>query len=140
MWTLGYDQVLDEPASTTRTQDEGRSSLVPSISQIPSMKLQSNTGQISVDSDAESDEGEGKGNATSSGSGLPPQTEQSFDDDGEFNGNKDTIDLPNAPLLNSPTGSDKFIVVSDVEILEAKAGNTNNEMQSKSAYLDLKEG
>ena len=145
MWTIAYDQVLDEPPSSPSvlTLSENRSR-VPSISQPSPIKLQSNTGQISIDSDAESDEGEGKSSATPTRTRLSSNTDRSFDDDGESNPNKDTLGIPSAPPLNSPTGSDKFIVVTDVEILEAKAGggsgSNNNETQVKSSYLDLKEG
>jgi len=138
MWTIGYDQVLDEPPSSPSmlTLGEDRSR-VPSISQPSPIKLQSNTGQISIDSDVESDEGDGKTSATPVRTRLASQTDRSFDDDGELNTNKDTLGIPSTTSLNSPTGSDKFIVVTDVEILEAKAGN---ETQIKSSYLDLKEG
>jgi hypothetical protein len=142
MWTIGYDQVLDEPPSSPSllTLAENRTR-VPSISQPASIKLQSNTGQISVDSDAESDEGEGKSSATPTRTRLSSNTDRSFDEDGESNPNKDTLAIPAVPPLNSPTGSDKFIVVTDVEILEAKSvGGNNNETQVKSSYLDLKEG
>ncbi|CAF3844508.1 unnamed protein product [Rotaria magnacalcarata] len=140
MWTIGYDQVVDEPSSLSplilaSTEDQSR---VVSISQPSLMKLQSNTSQISIDSDVESDEGEGKSALTSTGPCLSSQIDPSFDDDGELNVNKDTLDLPSVAVLNSPTGSDKFIVVTDVEILEAKS-NTN-EAHNKSTYLDLKEG
>ncbi|CAF0758317.1 unnamed protein product [Rotaria sordida] len=147
MWTIGYDQVLDAPPSSpsmlTLGEDRGR---LPSISQPSPIKLQSSTGQISIDSDAESDEGEGKTPVTPTQTCLSPQVDPSFDDDGELNINKDTLDVPSATSLNSPTGSDKFIVVTDVEILEAKSNNNNNnnnnntETQIKSTYLDLKEG
>jgi hypothetical protein len=138
MWTIGYDQVLDEPPSSPSilTLGEDRSR-VPSISQPSPIKLQSNTGQISIDSDVESDEGDGKTSATPVRTRLASQTDRSFDDDGELNTNKDTLGIPAATSLNSPTGSDKFIVVTDVEILEAKNGT---EPQIKSTYLDLKEG
>ncbi|CAF4901450.1 unnamed protein product, partial [Rotaria sp. Silwood1] len=144
MWTIGYDQVLDEPPPSSPsmlTLGEERSRL-PSISQPSQIKLQSNTSQISMDSDAESDEGEGKTPGTPpTQTGLPLQINRSFDDDGELNINKDTLDVPPVSSLNSPTGSDKFIVVTDVEILEAKSNNNNNnETHIKSTYLDLKEG
>jgi hypothetical protein len=144
MWTIGYDQVLDAPPSSPSmfTLGEDRSR-VPSISQPSPIKLQSNTGHLSIDSDAESDEGEGKPPVTPTRIQFsPPQTDRSFDDDGgELNPNKDTLGVPSTPALNSPTGSDKFIVVTDVEILEAKGGGSSyNENQIKSSYLDLKEG
>jgi hypothetical protein len=138
MWSIGYDQVLDEPPSSpsilTLAEDRSR---VPSISQPSPIKLQSNTGQISIDSDPESDEGEGKTPTTPFQTVLSPQIDRSFDDDGELNINKDTLGIPSTSSLNSPTGSDKFIVVTDVEILEAKNAS---EPQIKSTYLDLKEG
>jgi hypothetical protein len=103
--------------------------------------LQSNASHLSIDSDAESDEGEGKPPVTPTRIQFSPQTDPSFDDDGgELNPNKDTLGVPSTPALNSPTGSDKFIVVTDVEILEAKGGSSYNENQIKSSYLDLKEG
>ncbi len=141
MWTIGYDQVLDEPPSSpsTLTLAENRSR-VPSISQPSPIKLQSNTGQISTESDVESDEGEGKTSITSTRKRLSSQTDRSIDDEGELNNNnnKDALPIPTTSSLNSPTGSDKFIVVTDVEILEAK--NAGNDNQIKSIYLDLKEG
>ena len=126
MWTIGYDQVLDQPPSSPSvfTLAEERTRM-PSISQPSPIKLQSNTGQMSVDSDAESDEGDNKPSTTTATGQdrLSTQTDRSTDDD-----------------LNSPTGSDKFIVVTDVEILEA-AKMENNEPQIKSSgYLDLKDG
>lgn len=132
MWTIGYDQVLDEPPSSpsivTLAEDRSR---VPSISQPNPIKLQSSTGQMSVDSDAESDDGESKPSNAVIQNRFSSQTERSTDDDVDAtNSNKDT--------LNSPTGSDKFIVVTDVEILEA--AKIENEPQMKSIYLDLKEG
>jgi len=138
MWTIGYDQVLDEPPSSPSifTLGEDRSR-VPSISQPSPIKLQSNTEQISMDSDVESDEGEGKSSTTPFRARLSSQTDRSFDDDGELNTNKDTLGIPSTSSLNSPTGSDKFIVVTDVEILEAKGAS---ETQLKSTYIDLKEG
>lgn len=138
MWTIGYDQVLDEPPSSPSilTLAENRSR-VPSISQPSPIKLQSNAGQMSIDSDAESDEGEVKPTPSPFQTNLPSQSDRSFDDDGELTPNKDTLGIPSTSTLNSPTGSDKFIVVTDVEILEAKGGN---ETQLKSTYLDLKEG
>ena len=73
MWTIGYDQVLDEPSSSnsmfTLNEDPSR---VPSISQPQPIKLQSHDGQISMDSDAESDEGEDKTSAR-------PSRTRSFD-------------------------------------------------------------
>jgi hypothetical protein len=142
MWTIGYDQVLDAPPSSPSifTLGEDRSR-VPSISQPSPIKLQSNASHLSIDSDAESDEGEGKPPVTPTRIQFSPQTDPSFDDDGgELNPNKDTLGVPSTPALNSPTGSDKFIVVTDVEILEAKGGSSYNENQIKSSYLDLKEG
>jgi len=138
MWTIGYDQVLDGPPSSPSilTLGEDRSR-VPSISQPSPIKLQSNAGQISMDSDAESDEGEGKSSTAPFQTRLSSQIDRSFDDDGELSTNKDTLGIPSTSSLNSPTGSDKFIVVTDVEILEAKNAN---ETQMKSTYLDLKEG
>jgi hypothetical protein len=138
MWTIGYDQVLDGPPSSPSilTLGEDRSR-VPSISQPSPIKLQSNAGQISMDSDAESDEGEGKSSTAPFRTRLSSQIDRSFDDDGELSTNKDTLGIPSTSSLNSPTGSDKFIVVTDVEILEAKNAN---ETQIKSTYLDLKEG
>jgi hypothetical protein len=142
MWTIGYDQVLDEPPSSPSvfTLGEDRSR-VASISQPSQIKLQSNAGQMSVDSDNESDEGEGKTAATPTRTRLSSQTDRSFDDDGELNTNKEPPSLASVPATSSPTGSDKFIVVTDVEILEAKSGgSTVNETPVKSSYLDLKEG
>lgn len=136
MWTIGYDQVLDQPPSSPSvfTLAEERTRM-PSISQPSPIKLQSNTGQMSVDSDAESDEGDNKPSTTTATGQdrLSTQTDRSTDDDIDTtNANKET--------LNSPTGSDKFIVVTDVEILEA-AKMENNEPQIKSSgYLDLKDG
>jgi hypothetical protein len=138
MWTIGYDQVLDEPPSSPSILTLGRDrSRVPSISQPSTIKLQSNTGQISIDSDGESDEGEGKSPGIPFQTSFPSQTDRSFDDGGDFHTNKETLNIPSTTTADSPTGSDKFIVVTDVEILEAKAGN---ETQIKSSYLDLKEG
>ncbi|CAF1017714.1 unnamed protein product [Adineta ricciae] len=141
MWTIGYDQVLDAPPSSpsvlTFSDDRSR---VPSISQPSPIKLQSNPSHLSVDNDADSDEGEPQTPATPTQMQLSPANEQSFDDDGDMNAIKDTLAIPSAPPLNSPTGSDKFIVVTDVEILEAKGGSSNSENIVKSAYLDLKEG
>ncbi len=136
MWTIGYDQVLDEPPSSPSILTlSGDRSRVPSISQPSTTKMQSNSEQMSIDSDAESDEGEGKSSAPPFRTYISTQDDQSFDDDGELNSNKDNLGIPAA--LNSPTGSDKFIVVTDVEILEAKSGT---EPPMKSTYLDLKEG
>lgn len=140
MWTIGYDQVQDEPPSSpsllTLAENRGR---VPSISQPSAIKLQSNPSQLSVDSDAESDEGESKPTETATPTRLSLNAERSVDDEGQSNAAKDTLGVPSVPSLNSPTGSDKFIVVTDVEILEAKAGN-HSETLVKSTYLDLKEG
>jgi hypothetical protein len=138
MWTIGYDQVLDEPPSSPSTLTLGEDrSRVPSISQPSTIKLQSNAGQISVESDAESDEGEGKTPTTPFQPRLSSQSDRFVDVEGELDTNKETLTLPSTSSLNSPTGSDKFIVVTDVEILEAKSGT---ESQVKSTYLDLKEG
>ena len=76
---------------------------------------------------------------------LSTQPNQSFDDEGELTPEKDALEIPSVPSLNSPSDSDKFIVVTDVDILEAKNGNNDNninnqETQVKSTYLDLKEG
>ena len=141
MWTIGYDQVPDAPPSSPSilTLGEDRSR-VPSISQPSPIKLQSNASHLSVDSDAESDEGEGKPSIASTRTHFSPQTDRSFEDESELNPPKDTLGVPSVPPLNSPTGSDKFIVVTDVEILEAKGGNNYIENQMKSSYLDLKEG
>ncbi|CAF4232817.1 unnamed protein product, partial [Rotaria sp. Silwood2] len=142
MWTIGYDQVLDRPPPSSPsmlTIGEDRTRL-PSISQPTPIKLHSTRGQISIDSDAESDEGEGKTHVTRIQTCLSSQGDRSFDDDADLNTNKDTLDVPSVPSLNSPTGSDKFIVVTDVEILEAKTSSNNNETHIKSTYLDLKEG
>lgn len=136
MWTIGYDQVLDEPPSSPSmfTFGEDRSR-VPSISQPTPMRLQSNPEQMSVESDPESDEGgEGKSLPTPS---IPCQTDRFVDDENELNTTKDTLNLPSSSSLNSPTGSDKFILVTDVEILEAKNASEN---PVRSTYLDLKEG
>ena len=132
MWTIGYDQVLDEPATSPSMLafDEDRSR-VPSISQPTAIRLQSNPEQVSMESDLESDEGEGKSSTT------PIQINQFVDDEGESNTNKDNLNLPTSSSLNSPTGSDKFILVTDVEILEAKNASDN---PVRSTYLDLKEG
>jgi hypothetical protein len=140
MWTIGYDQVLDEPPSspTLKSLTDDRN-CVPSISQPSPIKLPSNTGQLSLDSDAESDDGEGKSPDTSDRAQISSNTDRSFDDNGETNGNKELANTVSAPLLNSPTGSDKFIMVTDVEILEAKGG-THSDTLVKSSYLDLKEG
>ena len=140
MWTIGYDQVLDEPPSSPSllTLAENRSR-VPSISQPAAIKLQSNPSQLSVDSDAESDEGEGKPSEPANVPRLSLNNDRPMDEEGESNATKVTLTVPSAPSLNSPTGSDKFIVVTDVEILEAKAGN-HSETLVKSTYLDLKEG
>jgi hypothetical protein len=137
MWTIGYDQVLDEPPSSPSilTLGEDRSR-VPSISQPSPIKLQSNAGQISVDSDAESDEGDGRTPTTPNRPHLSTQIDRSLDEEVEL-ANKDALGLPSTSSLNSPTGSDKFIVVTDVEILEAKSVTEN---PVKSTYLDLKEG
>jgi hypothetical protein len=137
MWTIGYDQVLDELSSSPSILTLGEDcSRVPSISQPSPIKLQSNAGQMSAESDAESDEGEGKTPTTPFQPRLSSQTDRFVDDEGELT-NKDPIGLPSTSSLNSPTDSDKFIVVTDVEILEAKNGT---ESQVKSTYLDLKEG
>ncbi len=48
---------------------------------------------------------------------------------------KDSINSQNSSSLNSPTGSDKFIVVTDIEIMEAKTGTQIPQIKSK--YLDL---
>lgn len=132
MWTIGYDQVLDEPATSPSMLafDEDRSR-VPSISQPAHIRLQSNPEQVSMESDLESDEGEGKRSTT------PIQINQFVDDEGESNTNKENLNLPTSSSLNSPTGSDKFILVTDVEILEAKNAS---ETPVRSTYLDLKEG
>ena len=142
MWTIGYDQVLDEPPSSpsmfTLGGDRSRG---PSISQPSPIKLQSNPAPITIDSDNESDEGEGKVSATPTRTRRSSQTERSFDDDGDLNTNKEAVVSPSTTVLNSPSDSDKFIVVTDVEILEAKSGGNNtNETSIKSSYLDLKEG
>lgn len=143
MWTIGYDQVLDEPPSSpsifTLVEDRSR---VPSISQPAPIKLQSNAGQMSMDSDPESDEGESKTSSTPLQNRLSSQTDRSIEDEGDTpNSNKDTLNIPSSSTLNSPTGSDKFIVVTDVEILEAaKIENEAASSQMKSTYLDLKEG
>ena len=100
------------------------------------IKLQSNAGQISVDSDAESDEGDGRTPTTPNRPHLSTQIDRSLDEEVEL-ANKDALGLPSTSSLNSPTGSDKFIVVTDVEILEAKSVTEN---PVKSTYLDLKEG
>lgn len=141
MWTIGYDQVLDAPASSPSLLTFGdERSRVPSISQPSPIKLQSTPSHLSVDNDADSDEGEPQTPATPTQMQFSPANEQSFEDVGDVNVNKDSLTIPSAPSLNSPTGSDKFIVVTDVEILEAKGGNSNSENIVKSAYLDLKEG
>ena len=120
MWTIGYDQVLDGPPSSPSnlTLDENRSR-VPSISQPSPLKLQSNREQISAESDAESDEGDGKTPTTPLQPRLSSQTDRSADDEGEAI-SKDSRGLPSTSSLNSPTESDNFIVVTDVEILESK--------------------
>ena len=141
MWTIGYDQVLDAPPSSPSVLTFGDDrSRVPSISQPSPIKLQSNPSHLSVDNDADSDDGEPQTPATPTQMQFSPPNEQSFDDDGDINAIKDSLAIPSAPSLNSPTGSDKFIVVTDVEILEAKGGSSNSENIVKSAYLDLKEG
>ena len=141
MWTIGYDQVLDEPSSSSSviTLSENRSR-IPSMSQPSAMKLQSNPGQISMDSDAESEDGDVKSSEMLVRPRLSITTEQSFDDEPESNSNKDALTVPSTSSLSSPTGSDKFIVVTDVEIQEAKAISTHSETLVKSSYLDLKEG
>lgn len=142
MWTIGYDQVLDAPPSSPSMLALGEDrSRVPSISQPTPIKLQSNPSHLSVDNDADSDEGEAQTPLTPTRTHFSPATDQSFDDDGEMNTIKETLGVTSPPPLSSPTGSDKFIVVTDVEILEAKSGGGNNsENIVKSAYLDLKEG
>lgn len=127
MWTIGYDQVLDEPPSSPSMLAFGEErSRVPSISQPAPMRLQSNPEHMSMESDPESDEGERKSPPTPS---IPCPTDRFVEDETEQNTNKDA--------LNSPTGSDKFILVTDVEILEAKNASEN---PVRSTYLDLKEG
>ena len=137
MWTIGYDQVLDKPATSPSTLTLSENpSRVPSISQPMSINLPSSGGHQSADSDAESEDGDGKSSEASARTRPPLNKDRSFDEDADSNGNKDALVVP---ALNSPTGSDKFIVVTDIEILEAKGGSSN-ENQMKSSYLDLKEG
>lgn len=141
MWTIGYDQVLDEPPSSPSilTLNDNRSR-VPSISQPSAMKLRSTQGQTSIDSDVESDDGDLKPPSSPLQNRKSLTTQKSFDDDTENNTNKDALIVPPSSSLSSPTGSDKFIVVTDVEIQEAKGVSAHSEALVKSSYLDLKEG
>jgi len=151
MWTIGYDQVPEEPPTSpsliTLSEDRSR---VPSISQPSPIKMSSNGGRMSVDSEAESDEGEAKAPENPDRARLSLAMDQSFDEENagstmnpttnpNTNDVKDAQNILSVPSLNSPTGSDKFIVVTDSEIQEAKS-STHSENLVKTSYLDLKEG